>query len=150
MPLWYNGIVKSIGIGHQGEILGGFSYTQNEVTPVPTKPKSPCSYPGCPLLTNGRYCEEHKKLTNKHYNKFQRDPKSNKCYGRAWKRIRDRYIKLHPLCEQCQTNGLLVAAEEVHHIRPLSKGGENETSNLMSLCKPCHSRITVVIGDRWH
>lgn len=55
---------------------------------MPRKPKSPCSYPGCPKLTDYRYCEKHKRLTNKNYNKYQRDPKSNKRYGRAWKRIR--------------------------------------------------------------
>jgi 5-methylcytosine-specific restriction protein A len=37
----------------------------------------------------------------------------------------------------------------VHHILPLSKGGGNETSNLMALCKSCHSKITAESGDRW-
>ena len=45
---------------------------------MPRKPKSPCSYPGCPKLTDDRYCEKHKRLTKKNYNKYQRDPKSNK------------------------------------------------------------------------
>jgi 5-methylcytosine-specific restriction protein A len=57
------------------------------------KPKRPCSYPGCPRLTDGRYCDEHQKLTAKQYNKYQRIPEHRKRYGRAWKRIRDRYIK---------------------------------------------------------
>lgn len=26
---------------------------------MPYKPKRPCSWPGCPNLTHGRYCEEH-------------------------------------------------------------------------------------------
>ncbi len=116
---------------------------------MPYKPKRPCSYPNCPKLTDGMYCEIHKSLVNKHYNKYQRDPESNKRYGRAWKRIRDRYIKAHPLCEECEKEERLTPAEEVHHILPLSKGGGNETSNLMSLCKSCHSRITVESGDRW-
>ncbi len=78
-----------------------------------------------------------------------RDPKTNNRYGRSWKRIRDRYIKAHPLCEECQKQGKLTPAEEVHHILPLSKGGGNEKSNLMALCKSCHSRITAESGDRW-
>jgi len=94
--------------------------------------------PGAPAT--GRY----------HYNHFQREPETNKRYGRAWKRIRDRYIKAHPLCEECQKQGKLTPAEQVHHILPLSKGGSSSTDNLMALCKACHSRITVEMGDRWH
>lgn len=118
---------------------------------MPIKPKRPCSMSGCGrLCDNGeQYCSDHKQEVNTHYNKFQRDTMSKKRYGRAWKRIRDRYIKTNPLCEECQKNGRITPAEEVHHILPLSKGGGNETSNLMSLCKSCHSRITVKMGDRW-
>ena len=117
---------------------------------MPRKPKRPCSYPGCGrLVIDGQYCAEHQKAMNMNYNKNQRHPESNKRYGRAWKRIRDKYIKAHPLCEECQRQGRLTPAEEVHHILPLSKGGGNETENLMSLCKSCHSRITAESGDRW-
>lgn len=116
---------------------------------MPKKPKRPCSYPGCSKLTDDMYCEDHKSIVNKNYNKYERDPASNKRYGRAWKRIRDRHIKAHPLCEECKKDGRLMPAEEVHHILPLSKGGGNESSNLMSLCKSCHSRITAESGNRW-
>lgn len=118
---------------------------------MPYSPKRPCAYSGCSLFaeTGQQYCAEHLKLTNKHYNKYERDPESNKRYGRAWKRIRDRYIKAHPLCEECVTQGKLTPAEEVHHILPLSRGGGHETSNLMALCKSCHSSITAESGDRW-
>lgn len=118
---------------------------------MPSKPKRPCRMNDCGrLCENGeQYCAEHKAVVNKNYNQYHRDPKSNKRYGRAWKRIRDRYIKAHPLCEKCQKNDLIVAAEEVHHILPLSRGGDNKANNLISLCKSCHSRITVESGDRW-
>ena len=116
---------------------------------MPIKPKRPCSYPSCPKLSDGRYCEEHQKLTDKQYNKYQRDPNHNKRYGRTWKRIRDRYIKANPLCEECTRTGKLTPAEEVHHIKPLSKSGSNDTDNLMSLCSSCHSTITAREGDRW-
>ncbi|MEG1925603.1 MAG: HNH endonuclease signature motif containing protein, partial [Ruthenibacterium sp.] len=51
--------------------------------------------------------------------------------------------KAHPLCEECKNQGKLTPAEEVHHINPLSNGGDSKTNNLMALCKPCHSRITL-------
>lgn len=116
---------------------------------MPKKPKRPCQHPNCPKLTDGLYCAEHQRQAMRHYNRFQRDPDSNKRYGRPWKRIRDRYIKSHPLCEECQKQDRLTPAEEVHHILPLSKGGSHETSNLMALCKSCHSRTTAESGDRW-
>lgn len=116
---------------------------------MPYKPKRPCAYPSCPKLTDGRYCEEHQKLTDKSYNKYQRDPATRKRYGSAWRKIRSRYIKAHPLCEECKKAGKLTPAQEVHHVVPLSKGGTHEESNLMSLCTSCHSTITAREGGRW-
>jgi 5-methylcytosine-specific restriction protein A len=114
---------------------------------MPRKPKRPCSFPGCPELTDGRYCDMHQRQVDAYYNKYERDPQTRKRYGRRWKRIRDRYISEHPLCEECQKYGRLTPAEEVHHIIPLSKGGTNADSNLMSLCKQCHSSITAREGS---
>ena len=116
---------------------------------MPMKPKRPCSFPGCPRLTDGRYCEEHAKLEAQRYERYGRDPAAKKRYGRAWKRIRGRYIRAHPLCERCKKNGKITPAEEVHHIKPLAHGGTNDESNLMSLCKRCHSEITAKEGGRW-
>jgi len=116
---------------------------------MPMKPKRPCSYPGCPKLTDGRFCEEHAKEEAKRYEHYQRNPAVKKHYGRSWKRIRDRYIAAHPFCEQCQKDGRITPAEEVHHIKPLSQGGTNDVDNLMSLCTSCHSEITAREGGRW-
>lgn len=99
---------------------------------MPYRPKRPCSYPGCPKLTDGRYCEEHQKIITAHHNKHKRDPASRQQYGRAWKRICDRYITAHPLCEECWKAGKVTPAEEVHHIKPLSRGGTHAEENLMA------------------
>jgi len=132
-----------------GEIPQGFLYAREEVKRMPYKPKRPCAYPGCGrLAVSEQYCAEHQKLMDKQYNKYERDPASNKRYGRAWKRIRDRYIKAHPLCEECEKQGLIVPAEEVHHILPVSKGGTNDFDNLLSLCKRCHSAITRAANNK--
>ena len=115
---------------------------------MPSKPKRPCSYPGCPNLSNGQYCEEHRKMERKRYDKYERDPNINKTYGRAWKRIRDRYAAEHPLCELCLKDSRLTPVEEVHHILPISHGGPHDRSNLMSLCRSCHQKIHLENGDR--
>ena len=116
---------------------------------MPRKPKRPCSYRGCPALTDNYYCDEHKKLMDAHYDKYERDPAHAKRYGRAWKRIRDRHISAHPVCEQCKAEGKVTPANEVHHVLPLSKGGTHASSNLRSLCTSCHRSITARDGDRW-
>ena len=110
---------------------------------MPYKPKRPCSYPGCGRLTDGRYCDEHKQIAERQYNQYLRDCDTNKRYGRAWKKLRAHFLLLHPLCEQCNSEDRLTAAEEVHHILPLANGGTNDEDNLMALCKSCHSKITI-------
>ena len=88
-------------------------------------------------------------MMNSRYEKYGRSPEAKRRYGRAWKRIRDRYASRHPLCEQCLEKGVAVPVEEVHHRVPLSEGGTHDEGNLISLCKSCHSRIHAERGDRW-
>ena len=72
---------------------------------MPHKPKRPCRWPGCSELSDGPYCPEHQKQMDAHYNRYQRDPESRHRYGRAWRQIRDRHLKQHPLCEMCLKAG---------------------------------------------
>ena len=116
--------------------------------PMPRKPKRPCSYPGCPNLTDGQYCEQHRKYARQQYDRYERAPHTASKYGRAWHRIRARYVAAHPLCEQCLKEGRITPVEEVHHIVPISKGGTHAEDNLMSLCQSCHTKIHHDLGDR--
>lgn len=77
----------------------------------------------------------------KHYERFSRGYDKNERYGSPWKKIRDRYISAHPLCEACLGLGKASVATLVHHRKPLSEGGTNDESNLQSLCVSCHERI---------
>ena len=74
---------------------------------------------------------------------------TKKRYGRAWKRIRDKYAAEHPFCEMCFERGIIVPTEEIHHKLPLSEGGTHDRSNLIALCKSCHSTIHAKRGDYW-
>lgn len=116
---------------------------------MPRKPTTPCSYPGCNKLVEGRFCEEHTQKHNKDYEKFDRDKSTKRRYGRAWKRIRDKYAAEHPFCEICYDRGIIVQTEEIHHKKPLAEGGTHERDNLIALCKSCHSSIHAKRGDRW-
>ena len=111
---------------------------------MPRKAKRPCRHHGCPRLTESTsgYCTEHEKIHLRHYEKA-RAPIQNQRYGYQWRKLRARFLNRHPLCEQCRLNGKYTSATEVHHIKPLADGGTNDESNLMALCKSCHSRITL-------
>lgn len=119
------------------------------VKSMPRKPKRPCSYPGCPELVEGRYCQAHQKEVNQSYEKYDRNPLSRQHYGRAWCKIRNRYIQAHPWCVECLKHEKMTVASEVDHILPLSCGGTHDEANLQSLCKSCHSRKSAKEGSRW-
>lgn len=116
---------------------------------MPYKPKRPCGHPGCPNLTDKQYCPEHEAQHRRAYNKYERSPESKKAYDYQWRKLRALYISHHPICERCAKEGRIVPVEEVHHIIPVNQGGKNVWSNLMSLCKSCHTKIhRDEIGDR--
>ena len=115
---------------------------------MPKYPKRPCSYPGCPNLTDGQYCEEHRTKARRQYDKYERSPDVHKKYGHAWRLISDKYMLEHPYCEQCFKYGRMILADECHHIIPVNHGGTNEPENLMALCRSCHNKIHHELGDR--
>ena len=125
-------------------------FKAREVFKMPRKPKHPCHHPGCPNLTENRFCEEHTKQHNRDYELYGRNPDTRRRYGRAWHRIRTKYVQEHPFCEICYKEGKLVPTEQVHHIKPLAEGGTHDRDNLIALCKSCHARIHAERGDRWH
>ena len=115
---------------------------------MPHRPKKPCRFPGCPNLTDEQYCDKHRKAARRQYDKYERDANVHRTYGFRWQKIRKRYVAAHPLCELCLKEGRYTPVEEVHHILPVSKGGTHDESNLMSLCRSCHNKIHIEMGDR--
>lgn len=117
---------------------------------MPYAPRRGCAYAKCKELAvpGSQYCEEHKKLVDRQYNRYMRPPDIRKKYGADWRKARDRHAREHPLCEKCFAEGRVTLMDEVHHIVPVSRGGTHEDSNLMSLCRSCHTKIHHDIGDR--
>lgn len=118
---------------------------------MPRKPKRPCSYPGCPRLVDGQYCEEHKRLTDKQYNRYGRDDFTKNFYKTPeWRAARKRQLNSQPFCEECLKAGKRTKATMVDHIVPIKQGGDKfAPSNLQSLCFSCHSRKSVEEGSRF-
>lgn len=119
---------------------------------MPRKPKRPCSYPGCPRLVDGRYCEEHQKLVDKQYNQYARDNFSKSFYkSPEWIRVRKLQLQAYPLCAECLKSGKYTKATVVDHIVPIKQGGSKyDSKNLQSLCWACHSRKSAEEGSRWN
>lgn len=69
-------------------------------------------------------------------------PERHEFYWSAkWRRLRDWYRALHPLCEECEKRGLTVQADLVDHILSIEEGGDPmAVSNLRSLCHSCHNK----------
>lgn len=68
---------------------------------------------------------------------------------KKWRKLREKYLMFHPLCERCLNNDEMNVATEVHHKKPLSTA-ETEVNlkylafnydNLMALCANCHHLI---------
>ena len=64
----------------------------------------------------------------------------------AWKRLRNTYISLHPVCCLCLQHGRVEPATEVHHKVPFLRGETEQErwqlfldeNNLLSCCRECH------------
>lgn len=112
---------------------------------MPKKPLKPCKHPGCPRLTEEKYCNEHKAL---HVN--DRANASSRGYDSKWRSARNKFLKSNPLCIKCKERGKLTVAVIVDHIIP-HRGDKalfwNE-NNWQALCKRCHDNKTMT-EDRY-
>ena len=118
---------------------------------MPRKPMKPCRYPGCPKLTEGTYCQEHKKLMDAQYDAMLRDRGVAEFYhSREWKHLRENYLIEHPFCVECWGKGKLTKATVVDHIIPIRQGGSAlDEKNLQALCSSCHGRKSISEGSRF-
>lgn len=110
----------------------------------------PCNT--CRVLTTNKsgYCDKHepaylelKAKRDAMYN-IRRGSPSKRGYDASWVKCRNLYLELHPLCENCEKQGRITPAKEVHHIIALADGGARlDFDNLMAVCRPCHKKLTL-------
>ena len=71
-------------------------------------------------------------------------------YDRQWRKVRERYMQEHPVCEDCEQHGRITAAAQVHHMRTIADAPHLrlDHDNLRSLCVPCHQKThTPGVGE---
>ena len=92
--------------------------------------------------------QENKKRYDAEYDKI-RGNAHQRGYDSRWVKVRDNKLKDNPLCEQCEKEGRITIAEEIHHIIPIDQGGDlYDYNNLMSLCHKCHMTIHANINHK--
>ena len=64
--------------------------------------------------------------------------------GKPWVKLREAYKLANPLCHDCEARGRAEPARHVHHVQRRESRPDLalEWSNLMGLCKSCHSKRT--------
>jgi 5-methylcytosine-specific restriction protein A len=77
-----------------------------------------------------------------------RESTSRRGYGRRWQRLARMFLRANPLCADPfglhARDGRCVAGEQVDHIIPRRRGGDDVWKNLQTLCCSCHSRKTAL------
>ena len=107
-----------------------------------------CKWPGCgkKIAYGERYCEAHKAKAEAkpRRRRDERSSASSRGYTYRWREYSKRFLKAHPLCEQCKREGRLTPAECVDHIIPAAVRSDLfwDSDNHQALCWACHSKKT--------
>lgn len=79
-------------------------------------------------------------------------------HAAKWLKLRRAVLSSHPLCEQCEKEGRISAATEVHHCVPCETARNAvemeilmyDPHNLVALCHRCHVQVHMTIGKGGH
>jgi 5-methylcytosine-specific restriction protein A len=74
----------------------------------------------------------------------ERGTAAQRGYDYQWQKFRERYLAEHPLCMDCNAEGMTTAATDVHHKQKLRDRPDlkYEYDNLLALCSACHDYRT--------
>jgi 5-methylcytosine-specific restriction enzyme A len=67
-------------------------------------------------------------------------------YDRAWQQLRAHFLTMNPWCVDCDEEGIAEESTEAHHVEPIEAAPHRrlDPTNLMALCKSCHSKRTAI------
>ena len=104
---------------------------------MPTLFAGGCIEPRCPERAT------HRGRCHPHYLAYERSrgTSTQRGYGAAWRKVRDAYIRKHPVCEECRRARSFIVDHQVSKRR----GGTDDESNLKAMCLACHNRKTIAV-----
>lgn len=85
-----------------------------------------------------------KKSTN-HNQTDMRKLRQQAYQSTQWRKLRNIFMKEHPICADCLSKGKITPAVDIHHDKSPFKNGEInwnlllDYDNLVPLCKECHA-----------
>ena len=111
---------------------------------MPSKPGTPCTKPSCPGIVRAGVCSVcgPLRLTVQRQHDERRGTAAQRGYGANWQRLRTMVLNASPLCAECDRQGRVTPATDVHHKVKRRDGGPDTFENLEPLCHACHSAIT--------
>lgn len=102
---------------------------------MPRAPKKPCRAPGCPELTDGRYCQIHARLHER-----ERGSAAARGYDEPHRRWREEILARDPFCvDPYRRHSTPVPATVADHIVRVKVGGTWALENGQGLCESCHA-----------
>ena len=103
--------------------------------------KSVCPQSGCPAITDGGRCDEHKREADR-----ARGTSAERGYNSPqWRAIRRRVLRRDRTCRVCGAAEATVADHYPDSRKELLDAGVSDPDalhRLRGLCRPCHSRET--------
>ncbi len=102
-----------------------------------------CAMPGCPTLTEGRYCrscavvQEHARPNFSLRRLYRTQRWRHPSYG-----IRSQVLNEQPLCPECQQAGFITPTTDVHHTEKATAENFFDRAILQALCHAHHSQHT--------
>lgn len=111
---------------------------------MPVRPGSACRRTGCAGIVRDGTCSVCGLLRKQRMqlHDAQRGTAAQRGYDARWQRVRAMFLQVHPLCEDCASQGRVTPATDVHHMVAKRDGGEDIEDNLLALCHACHSKRT--------
>lgn len=111
---------------------------------MPSKPKKPCSQPGCPELVTTSKCAEHSKQARKARTVTGTKSSKPSGYGADWPTIRGRFLYRNAWCVLCGAPSTVADHHPLTFKALKAQGVADPHSDhrLRALCSRCHNQHT--------